>query len=316
MSEQLSRKADIALSNLTSDGGYLNPEQSNTFIRNLIDTPTMLNEIRVYPMSGPTAEINKIGFGSRILRAARQSGGSEDAGGNNRYVRAADRAKPDLGKISLSTKEVIAEVRIPYEVLEDNIEKGNMAETVLQLIAERAALDLEELIIQGDTALSGSDAYLGLVDGVLKLTTAHVTDAAGGNASPELWNEMKKSIPTAYRRNLTAMRYYVHPDIESDYRLKIASRGGDLGDALLTGVAPLPVFGSKMAGAAMMPTSKALFTNPQNVIFGIQRNIRIEQERDIRSREVVIVLTARVDVKVETQDAIAKATNVTEVVFP
>lgn len=64
-----------------------------------------------------------------------------------------------------------------------------------------------------------------------------------------------------------------------------------------------------MVGAAMLPTSKLLFTNPQNIIFGIQRNIRIEQGRDIRSREVIIVLTARVDVQIEETDAISKVVN-------
>ena len=59
-------KADLAVSDLISDGGYLNPMQANTFIRMMIDQPTLLNEIRVVPMSGPTMEINKIGFTSRI----------------------------------------------------------------------------------------------------------------------------------------------------------------------------------------------------------------------------------------------------------
>lgn len=309
MTEQLSRKADIALSNLSADGGLLNPEQQSTFIRTLIDQPTLLGEVRVYPMSGPTAEINKIGFATRIMRAARQSGGANDDGSNDRYLLEAERSKPGLGQISLATKEIQAEIRIPYEVLEDNIEKGNMADTVLALIAERAALDLEELILLGDTSLVGTDTYLGLFDGIVKQANVHVVDALGDPISADLFNEMKKAIPTPYRRNLTAMRYYVHPDVESDYRLRVAARGTDLGDAVLTGSAPLPVLGSRMVGAAMLPTSKLLFTNPQNIIFGIQRNIRIEQGRDIRSREVIIVLTARVDVQIEETDAISKVVN-------
>lgn len=136
MSEQLSRKADIALANLTSDGGLLNPEQGNQFIRNLIDEPTLLNRVRTIPMSSPSREINKIGFGSRILRAAKQAGS-----GTDRWLAAGDRTAPDLGKVTLETSEVQAELRLPYEVLEDNIERDNMESTILALIAERATLD-------------------------------------------------------------------------------------------------------------------------------------------------------------------------------
>ncbi len=304
---QLSHKAELALSDLTSNGGLLNPMQNNQFIQNLIDTPTLLGQIRVFPMTGSKAEINKIGFGSRILRAARQTGSALDAGGNDRYVRAADRQKPTTGKITLETKEVIAEVRIPYEVLEDNIEQGGMANTVLQLIAQRAALDLEELILLGDKG--SGDAYLALVDGVLKRANTNVLDCSGDPIEVAIFNEVKKQIPTAYRRNLGAMRFFVHPDLESDYRVQVAGRNTGLGDSLMTGSAPLPVLGSPMVGAALMPLDKFIYTNPQNLIFGIQRNVRVEQDRDIRSREVIIVLTARVDVQIESLEAIAKATN-------
>jgi hypothetical protein len=94
---------------------------------------------------------------------------------------ATDRSKPTTSQITLTTSEVMAEVRIPYEVLEDNIERGGMADTVLALIAERAALDLEELLILGDTA--SGDAYLALMNGILKRVTTNVVDAQNGSIS-------------------------------------------------------------------------------------------------------------------------------------
>jgi hypothetical protein len=50
---ELSQKADFALSELTSNGGVLNPEQNDTFIRLLIDQPTMLRAVRTVPMNTP-----------------------------------------------------------------------------------------------------------------------------------------------------------------------------------------------------------------------------------------------------------------------
>jgi hypothetical protein len=114
---ELIRKADIAIADLTGNGGYLNPEQNNRFIRTLIEQPTLLNSVRTVAMNSPQMKINKIGFGSRVLRAATSA----------TALQSSDRVKPDLSNVQLSTKEVIAQVNIPYEVLEDNIEGGNVS---------------------------------------------------------------------------------------------------------------------------------------------------------------------------------------------
>lgn len=308
--DTLSKKADLALSDLSSNGGLLDAEQNDTFIRNLIDQPTMLRAIRTVPMNTPEMKVNKIGFGSRILHAANAGSSpyAADDGTNDRYLAAADRAKPGTSQVTLATKEVMAEVRIPYEVLEDNIERGGMADTVLALIAERAALDLEELILLGDTA--SADAYLALMNGVLKRVTSNVVDHSAATVNVALFNNLKKAVPTRFRRNLAGMRFFTSMDRESDYRVTVANRGTDLGDQILTSNAPLPVLGVPMVGAALMPNANALFLDPQNVIFGIQRNVRIEQDRDIRSREVIIVLTARIALAIEEELACAKATNI------
>jgi hypothetical protein len=95
----------------------------------------------------------------------------------------------------------------------------------------------------------------------------------------------------------------------ADYRVAVASRGTDLGDSILTSNAALPVLGVPLQSAALMPNANMLFTDPQNIIFGVQRNVRIEQDRDIRSREIIIVLTARIGIQIEQEDAAAKVIN-------
>lgn len=308
------QKADMLLADL-SNGGLLAVEQANTFIRNLIDQPTILRQMRTVTMNNPSMELNKIGFGKRILRAATEAtaladaavdGTSFDPSTSGEY-RA--RAKPQTSKVTLNTKEVIAEVRISYSALEDSIERGNLEQTILALIAERAALDLEELIISGDTSLNTADPYLDMMDGVLKLASAHTVDADGAAISPIVFNNALKALPTKYRRNRAAMRFFTSMDVEQDYRLALSTRGTALGDAIVTGQQPVPVFGVGLQGVALMPNSNVLFTDPKNLIFGIQRNIRIESEKLISEREVKIVLTARVAVAIEETDAVVKVTN-------
>ena len=146
----LLRKADIAIADLQADGGELNPEQGASFIRKLIKQPTLIRVCRVVEMNAPRRKINKIGFGSRILRKALSA----------QALTQAQRSKPTTEQIELNTKEQIAEVRLPYDVLEDNIERasaannelansgpGGLRQTIIELIAERAALDMEELAI-------------------------------------------------------------------------------------------------------------------------------------------------------------------------
>lgn len=307
--QEVIQKADIALSDLAT-AGKLNPEQTDRFIRVLIDQPTLLNVVRTVAMGAPQMKINKIGFGSRILHPAVSA------------VPLADnlRAKPDLGQVTLDTKEVIAEVNIPYDVIEDNIERGNVNtplqtgaggihQTIVDLIAERAALDLEELGIQGDTTNVG-DPYLALQDGYLKLATANVVNV-GGVYDKAAVKQALKTMPTRYLRNRSAMSHFVSVDNETEIRDQYGSRQTALGDQQLQGLLPVYVYGSRITPVALMPGANGLFTDPMNLIFGIQRNIMIEYTKDIRARVFVIVLTARIDFAIEEINAVVKYTGIT-----
>lgn len=311
------QKADIAVADLQSNGGYLQPEQAAAFIRKLIAEPTVLKSSRLVTMTSPQRQINKIGFGSRILRPA-VSGVA---------LTQSERSKADLGKVTLTTKEVIAEIRLPYDVVEDNIERAMVSEqagsgpgtismegikgTIMDMIAQRAALDLEELALLGDTA--SADSYLALTDGYLKLAAngGHVVNANNTPISRALFKAGTQAMPSQYLRNKAAMVNYVSYSQELEYRDQVAARIGALGDATLQGTGDVYASGIVVKAAALMPGSKGLLTNPQNMIFGIQRQIMIETAKDITTREYIIVLTARVDFKIEETDAIVTYTGMT-----
>jgi len=307
--QDIIKKADLALADLSADGGLLLPEQSDRFIQVMVDSPTILNSARVVKMSGPQRNINKIGFGSRILRPA-VSGSALIAG---------DRAKPTTSQVQLNTKEVIAEINLPYDVIEDNIERGSIGgtlqqgagglhDTILTLIAERAALDLEELILLGDTA--SGDAYLALLDGYLKQATAHVVNGGAATISKALFKAGVKAMPDKYLRNRSALSHFISVDNETEYRDTYANRNTQLGDDQLQGNNKIFTFGSEVRAVPLMPAAKGLFTDPMNLIFGVQRKINIEFDRDIRARMFVIVLTARIDAQIEETDAVVSYTNI------
>jgi HK97 family phage major capsid protein len=310
----LSSKADIALTDLNTNGGLLQPEQNDVFFRKLLDEPTLLNQVRSIQMNAPQQDINKIGIGTRVFHGAGNSGngasGLNDANVNGRVLAAAKRTSVTTSKISMNSTEVIAEVRIPYEVLEDNLERGGLQDTILALVAQRGALDFETLLISGDKTInSATDDLLCLQNGILKGFTSNVVDAAGETLSLGLWNRLKKALPTAYRRNLQAMRFFSSMDKESDWRVTMAGRPGALGDSIATGGGPVPALGVQVAPAALMPDANIIFTDPKNIIWGLQRNVRIETDKDIRSREVIFVITARVAINIEEELAGAKLIN-------
>lgn len=306
--KELLAKADLAVADITSNGGLLNPEQTDTFIRKLLVQNVMLNQCRRVVMSAPTRKVNKIQFATRILRNAALAAPGMTALGSN------DRSKPTTEQITLTTKEVIAEVNLPYDVLEDNIERGNigmrtdvggtaagggLVDTIMTLIAERAAIDLEELALFGDTG--SADDYLKTTDGWLKrLTGAQVLDAGGAPITRRVLTDGMKQLTSPYRRNRASLAHFVSTEAEIDYRETVAQRETATGDAQLQATAPLYAAGAPVVGVGQLAgTNKGILCNPLNLLFGIQRQILVEVDKEIRERRYVIVLTARVDFQIE-----------------
>lgn len=178
----------------------------------------------------------------------------------------------------------------------------------MTLIAERAALDLEEWSLLGDTG--SGDAYLALQDGWIKAITSNVVDAANAPISRALLTEGMKLMPSQYRRNRASLRHFVDQEHEIDYRETIAQRETSLGDAQLQSTAPVYGAGAPVEGVALMPNAKGLLIDPMNLIFGIQRQIHIETDKDISARVYIIVLTLRAALKVEEELAAVKYINV------
>jgi hypothetical protein len=316
----LLRKADLAIADLQQNGGELLPEQGAAFIRKLIKSPTLIRVCRVVEMTAPKRKINKIGFGTRILRKAASA----------TALTQSQRSKPTTEQIELDVKEQIAEVRIPYDVMEDNIERataanneasntgpGGLRQTIIDLIAERAALDLEELALMADEDFTDggnadNQAYLSQLDGWLKRADedGNVVDAANATISKAIFKAGLKSLPSQYQRNKAALNHFISVNNETEYRDTLADRGTALGDQMTQGTSQPYAYGSPVTPVALMPESKGLYTDPLNLIFGIQRQMSMEFGKDITSRVYIIVLTCRVDFQIEETEAIVEYTNI------
>jgi len=299
-------KADLALADLTAGGGILKPAQAQKFMRLLIKESVLMKLATVVPMASPKQQISKIKFGSRILRP----------GAEATALVAGDRVKPDLSMVELDAKLFKAEVRLSDETLEDSIERGELRQTIMEMMAEAIARDIEEVAVSGDTA--SADVFLAVMDGVLKQATSNVVDAAANPISKDLMRDMLKTLPSEHLRDKKAMRFLTSVDADLDYRNALAERATAVGDKFLEGdtpvlysgvpVQPVPLFPENLGAGS--DQTVILLCNPKNIHVGIWRQIRVESDRDISEGTLKIVATLRFDVKFAEEPGVAKAINV------
>lgn len=301
----------------TGTGGLLNIEQANAFIRMIVDQPTLLNEIRTVTMGGPQMRLNKIVMTDRLLHKPT---------GSITPLASTDYAAPTTSYIDLQTQELVAEVRIPYDVLEDNIEKERFEQTVMELVSQKVSLELEELLLTGDTAHHvrhdsepESDTHWSVTDmrlaqnGILKLADAYTETYATPPTIDELvFATSIEALPPKYQRNKSAMRIYTSHQLEFDYAKYLGQRMTGLGDIRLTATYndALQVYGTTIRPCALMPAGTTLFCDPKNLIMGIQRKIQIETDKDISARVIIIVLTLRIAIQIEDKYGVVKATGI------
>jgi len=299
-------KADLALADLTAGGGILKPAQAQKFMRLLIKQSTLLQLATVVPMASPKQQISKIKFGSRILRPGQEA----------TALTQAQRATPDLSQVELDAKLFKAEVRLSDEVLEDSIERGELRQTIMEMMADAISRDMEEVVVNGDVA--STDPFLATLDGVLKQATSNVVDAAGAAISKELLRDLIKTLPSEHLRDKSAMRYLTSVDADLDYRNSLAERATAVGDKFLEGEAPVLYSGVPLQSIPLFPENLGtaqdrtaiLLCNPKNIQVGIWRQIRVESDRDISEGTLRIVATLRFDVKYAEEAGVAKAINV------
>lgn len=301
--DSLIQKADMALADLTTNGGRLNPEQADKFILDVAEQPTIIKQARTVRMNGPEMKINAIGIGQRMLRK----------GFERTAIPSNKRTSPTTRQVVLNSKLLKGEIVLPYEVLEDNIERGSLQQTILRLVAERCAFDLELLMVLGDTSFVSGDAeeqeYFRTLNGFLKKITSHEVDVAAFGNVAAAYAAGLDALEPKYKRNIGQLKYYVPHNTESQYRLKVGNRQTALGDATLTGDTRAKVMGVSLEPVAALGGTQAILTDPKNLIVGIQRDITIEWDKDIRAQEYFFVVSLRVDCAIEDEKACVQLMN-------
>lgn len=247
--EELVQKAVITADAIAA-AGKLNTAQSDAFIDYVIDETVLKNNARVVRFRNESLDIDKIGIGTR---AAVPKSEAVDPG---------VRRGINTSKVTLTPKEIMVPFEIGDTFREINIEGDNVEDHIIRMFATQLANDLEELYINGDSlgpsVVEGDilgngdatkhvkDSYLALHDGWSKLANSgNTVDAAGANIGLSIFGQAIRAMPTKFRRNKAALRFFTSPDLAQLYMEKLSTRATMKGDEAAEGTGINP-FGVKL----------------------------------------------------------------------
>lgn len=299
-------KADMEVADLIADGGYLQPEQAEAFVVDLIKESVLMKLVTVTGLKSHTKLIDKVGINGRVLRP----------GTSGHALAVGDRVKPTSDQVTLNTHLLKAEIRLNDEVLEDNIENGTFKQTVMNMMAEHVALDMDDLLANGDTG--SADPLLALFNGMIVSAVSHTINGGTVPISKSMLRDSIKSMPSQYNRNKVRQRFLTSEAATIDYHDYIADRATNLGDKNIEqdsvdkyanrAILGVPVFPDNLGGG--MNTTVILLLDPKEAIWGIWRKIRVETDRDITTGEWIMVTSVRVGFQYKEEDAVVKVFNV------
>jgi len=309
------------------NGGLLNPEQSARFLDYMFDATVIGKVARTVRMKADTTEIDRIGVGEKLMKLATEA---DDTGSN---------AAVTFSKISLTTKKLRLDWELSTESLEDNIEGADLEDHIARMMATQAGNDIEDVILNGNTALSSDPLYKSF-DGIVKLAKAngHVVDAAGAGVSRALFNSALKALPRKYKQRRADLRFLSGSNLIQDF-LYANSIGTnqtipqDIASSIIRGdvqplggpagyVAPY-AFGIPIVEVPLLPEAQdgtysgetgnhgdVHLTFPNNVVIGVKRDVTVYRFFWPRKDSIEYTLYTRVGVQIEQADAWVVVKNV------
>lgn len=313
MQKAVISKAQLVVGDLTAGSGILPVEQFRKFMIIAIKKAVLMKRVRIQEMQNPTYDMPKARAMAQVLHGASSGVALTEA----------QRSKIDLlAPTHLVSKLLRGAVPVPDEVLEDNVERETLNNTIRDLTAEAVSGDFESLLISGDT--TSTNDLLNVTNGILKLITTNLVPAGGAFLGKSVLRDTTLILPDEFRDEESLMVFLTSHRSAIWYRDQVGNRTGDLGDDALTKGDQDPqrrwanYNGSPILPIPRMPSnlgpgtneSPLVYTNPLNFIFGIQRDLRIEFQRDPASGTNIFHVSARVDVAVEHEQKSVLTTGV------
>lgn len=307
---------DLTTANFIAEGGNLVDEQANRFLRRLIEQSQFLSTpgVSVLPMNAPARRVEGITFQDRIVSSLTEK------------IAPANCVRPDMDRQVLQTYEYGACAKLSYCALQDNIEggrevRGNRIEdTIIDLMVERVVSDIEEILINGDTA--SGDPTLANFDGFL-IAAGNSHDHLAAVMDKDLFKDTRLAFAARYLAAMQRQMIFVSPRVDLEWRDILAVRATDLGDEALAGRDHRNIDGrnnwSKRFGMygipdrilTHMPDDQILIADPRNAMIGFFRDIFIDWDKNILERCVEVMITFKMGFVWSDPLAVARGFNFT-----
>jgi hypothetical protein len=310
------------------NGGLLNAEQSARFLDYMFDATVIGKVARTVRMRADTTEIDRMSVGEKLMKLATEG---DDTGAN---------AAVTFSKISLTTKKLRLDWELSTESLEDNIEGADLEDHIARMMATQAGNDIEDVILNGNTALS-SDSLYKAFDGVVKKAKAsgHVVDAGGAAVSRAVFNSALKALPRKYKQRRADLRFLAGSNLIQDflYANSIGTNNTipqDIASSVIRGQGVQPLggpagyvapfaFGIPIVEVPLLPEAQdgdytgetgnhgdIHLTFPNNVVIGVKRDVTVYRFFWPRKDSIEYTMYTRVGVQIEQADAWVVVKNV------
>ena len=310
------------------NGGLLNAEQSARFLDYMFDATVIGKVARTVRMRADTTEIDRMSVGEKLMKLATEG---DDTAANSAVT---------FSKISLTTKKLRLDWELSTESLEDNIEGPDLEDHIARMMATQAGNDIEDVVLNGNTALS-SDALYKSFDGVVKKAKqyGHVVDAGGAGVSRAVFNSALEALPRKYKQRRADLRFLAGSNLIQDflYANSIGTNNTipqDIASSVIRGQGVQPLggpagyvapfaFGIPIVEVPLLPEAQdgdysgetgnhgdIHLTFPNNVVIGIKRDVTVYRFFWPRKDSIEYTLYTRVGVQIEQADAWVVVKNV------
>lgn len=307
---EMALKTIVDVSQLGSS--VLQPEYFNQYIQEATQNRTILSEARRIVMNTQVFNIDRVGFGSRILQYVAE----------NTAIETSD--APTFSQNVLTAKEFVALTGISDNALRRALGQSGFESTLVSMFAEQAGIDWEEQAVFGDTGIGAYDTVMKSQEGwIAQADTDQLLFDGGsgtdfdvsGDGYMAMFDAMIEAYPKEYFNQPSMLRLYCAWEEYDGFRTELATRETGVGDAVLTGSGELTYKGIPVRYAPVLNSAEGvehmgrpcILVQPDNLVYGVFEDITIERDRVPKSRRTDFVLGMEIDQDFVNEKAISIA---------
>ena len=296
---------DLTLTYLTAQGAVVPPKRAKRFIIKARRGTVLMRRTDLQFLGEAQETLDFMAMPDRILRDANHGEALPEGA----------RTRPAFSQVDISTELYRGEVLVQESVFEDNLVGPRLANTIESEIAKKCGEEMEEYLINSDTA-HATDLEYKKQDGILKLATSNVVDAGGSTINDEWLTKLRQTLPEQYQET-PGMMCWSARNVWYNWRSYFKNRLGELADQALTRGDDVPHEGKSLMKVPYWPedyggadTTAVLYMDPKNVAVRIHRRLKIRVVEVPRDENVVFVVSLRYGWKYREEDRVVKLENV------